>query len=268
MQRTWICAWLLVLAAPVMAHDSWIDLDRTASAERMPSAFSALRLSTGHHFPRPEHGSAASRLAVAELKINDAWLPLIVGEAKPHWLPLSAATGNAEFAAIRVSLHPQLISLDPAQVESYLQELGDAPEVAARHAEQTRWRERFSKHPKALLRLRAGSPSPLATEVQGLPFELVPRSDPTARRAGQELEVCAYADGKAHTRAYIGLVEADGQASWQWSDAHGCVLVRPASADGFLLRSVLLRAVESEELEWESHFASLTVLRATPPVHP
>lgn len=46
MQRTLIRAWLLMLAAPVVAYASWIDLERSAGAERVSSTVSAFRLST------------------------------------------------------------------------------------------------------------------------------------------------------------------------------------------------------------------------------
>jgi hypothetical protein len=63
------------------------------------------------------------------------------------------------------------------------------------------------------------------------------------------------------TRVHIGLVDVDGSSTWQAADADGCVRVRPRTADGYLLHSILIRPVDRGDVDWESHFASLTVRR-------
>jgi hypothetical protein len=82
--------------------------------------------------------------------------------------------------------------------------------------------------------------------------------------------VCGYAGGQPVRDLYaplrIGLVEADGRASWEVADEHGCVRLAPSTRDGWLIRSILIRPLESADANWDSHFAAFTVgIAATVP---
>jgi hypothetical protein len=87
--------------------------------------------------------------------------------------------------------------------------------------------------------------------------------DPTQLKAGDTLPVCAYADGKAVAKAYIGFVDANGAASFKRADQKGCVRFKLKQASGYLVRGVHLRPTDLPDLDWLSHFASLTVFDAS-----
>lgn len=246
----------LLLAMPVLAHDSWLSL---APAPAPGALLREFRLSTGHHFPEPEDASSTARIARAELELADRRLPLLPAPPQARWLPLKVAAGEQALLKISLSLWPATIELDAGQVESYLQEAGDTGAAAQRHAELGRWRERFEKHARSLARLRPGPADPRASVPSGQTLELVPRSDPTVLAEGEAVTVCALGAGAPLADLQIGLIEADGQSSAARTGADGCVEFRPRRPSGYLLRSVWLRPSSSAEFDWESHFASLTV---------
>jgi hypothetical protein len=94
----------------------------------------------------------------------------------------------------------------------------------------------------------------------------VPAIDPTLVAAGEAFPVCAWANGQPvkrnQARVHIGLVDADGRSTSHAADRDGCVRVRPATAEGYLLHSILIRPIDAGDVDWESHFAALTVRRA------
>lgn len=256
----WLTVLLIATAAPASAHDTWLS----AASTDPSTALLELRLSTGHDFPKPESASRVASIEAAELHLDARALPLLPGERLPHWLELKAPVGTADVALARLSLKPSTVELSPASARTYLKELGEPAALVERARTQAQWRERFSKHAKALVRRGGADVLPAATRPLGLPYELVPSSDPSLLMAEQVFEVCAFTEGRAAGAAYIGLVEADGRASWQWSDERGCVRVAPDSDSGFLLRSVRLQPANAPGLEWTSHFASLSVFRPMP----
>lgn len=252
----WVALVALLLSMPVQSHDTWLGLAPPAAPGALLREF---RLSTGHHFPTPEDASSEARIARAELELDSYRLPLLPAPPQARWLPLRVAAGEQALLKIALSLRPVTIELDELQVQSYLEEVGDTGSAARRHAELGRWRERFEKHARSLARLREGPADPRASTPSGLTFELVPRHDPTVRREGEPLAVCALGAGAALADLQIGLVEADGSSSSRRTGTDGCVEFRPRSRSGYLLRSVWLRPSSASDTEWESHFASLTV---------
>jgi hypothetical protein len=249
---------LAALAAPAaFAHDSWLAV----RAEQDPAAETLrLQFTTGDAYPQPDGGVAVTRVARAELLLDGRRRPLQLGLPAPQALPLRAAWDDAAAALALMSLHPRDLELERPAVNQVLAELGDDPAIAARAASLPRWRERFRKHAKLIVRRADGPPLAEATQAQGLPYELVPQQDPSLLPAGAPLRVCAMADGAPVGPVYLGLVEADGRASAQWSGPDGCATVQPQGS-GYLLRSIRLQPARLPGLEWESDFAALTVQR-------
>jgi hypothetical protein len=180
-------------------------------------------------------------------------------------LPLWAEQGDEDLIVAMATLKPREITLEAEKAAIYLrEELGNDPSIQARYQQQGIWRERFNKHAKTILRTRVGNTATLAEKVFGLPYELVPDRDPSALKVGAIFKVCAYRDGVRVKRAYIGMVQADGSHRAQWSDDLGCVRIRAKSQQGYMLHSVFIQAANEPNLDWESHFASLTVYQLSP----
>lgn len=251
-----------VLAAPcASAHDTWL-----AARAPAPNGIAwTLELTTGHDFPTLESAPPPSRIARAERIAAAGRLPLLPLAARREAQPFRVLAGDDAVLVGVVELRPRIAVLDEAEVARYLAgELGEAPALVERHRRLGRWRERFAKYAKALLRAQSRTdPAALATRVHGLGYELVPQRDPTLPLAGEPLRVCAYADGAAVRDPYvplrIGIVQSDGDAGWQLADADGCAAFVPETAGGYLLRSVLIRPLDSPGADWDSRFATLTV---------
>lgn len=248
---------LLCVASAAGAHDSWLAPEPPAQAG---AASLRLLLSTGDGFPLPGDGSDVTRVARADLLHDRGRTPLRIGLPRHEALPLQARWGKVDAALGVLSLHPREIELDAAAIASELAELGHAPAISARQATLSRWRERYRKHAKVVVRRADGAPLRVATQPQGLPFELVPDSDPSLLPEQGTLRVCAYLNGQPHGPVHLGLVDAAGRASWRWSDAAGCSTLQPGQ-HGYLLRAIHLRPATLPGLEWEADFAALTVYR-------
>lgn len=226
-------------------------------------------MSTADAFPRLDAAPDPSRLSRAERIDAEGALPLLPATAEGGALPLRMVVGADTVVVAVASLHPKTITLAEDIVLKYLDaELGMWPELLERHRRLGVWRERYTKNAKTIVRLgKASDRAQLATRPHGLAYELVPSSDPTQRQPGALLEVRGYADGQPVRAPFaplrIGLVEADGSASWEVADPRGCVRLAPSTRDGWLIRSILIRPLESPEANWDSHFAALTVGIAT-----
>lgn len=257
-----------LVASRAAAHDTWL-------APRAPvdgDAQWTLELTTGHDFPSLEQAPSLARVQRAEAITSAAVLPLLPRTPRSDARPFRVLVERGPVVAAVVALRPATTALDEAAVARYLAgELGEWPALRERHRRLGHWRERYTKNAKSLLRIDAAGAAPdadgVATRPHGLPYELVPRSDPTRRAPGEALVVCAFADGAPVRDPFvpprIGLVEADGSTSWVVAGADGCATVRPSGIDGYLLRSVLIRPLDSPLADWDSHFATLTVGSAT-----
>ncbi len=252
---------LMLLAFQSRAHDTW--LMPIAGAE--PETEAWLQLSTGDGFPSLGQSSAIERLANAVLVGEKRTRELYALPPSATALPLWAKLGDEDLLVAMATLKPKEIVLEAEKAAQYLrEELGDDAAIQARHKKLGTWRERFNKHAKTILRTRVGDGNALALKVFGLPYELVPERDPSSVKVGTRFKVCAYRNGARVKRAFIGVVQADGSHHAQWSDQKGCVRIRAENENGYMLHSVFIEALNEPNLDWESHFASLTVYQLSP----
>jgi hypothetical protein len=206
-------------------------------------------------------------VARAELITGTGTVPLVAMTPNARTLPFRVVADDEPLKVAVVALWPLDIELQSDAVERYVRdELGGEASFTERFRSQGRWRERYTKNAKTLIRTGGGRADSIATQPHGLNYELVPSIDPTLTQAGTAFEVCAFADNRRVTakqaRVHIGLSEANGRNTLQPADRRGCALVRPLSADAYLLHSVLILPIEQSDADWESHFAALTVHRA------
>jgi hypothetical protein len=265
----WLFAALALLTSAAHAHDTWL----IAEAPNAARDYWSVALTTGASFPALGSAAQTRRIARALSYFDGRSVPLLPAPANAQALPFRVVAADTPVITVVVSLHALDIALAPDLVATYVRdELGGEASVLERYRARGQWRERYTKNAKTIIRRAGGSPDVATTHAVGLPYELVPRVDPTLRAPGAALGVCARADGAALDGAFapihIGLVEADGSQAWRKADGDGCATFRPATTSGFLLRSVLLRPVERDDLDWESHFASLTVHSAAAPTPP
>lgn len=268
LRSSFVCFLSLCLALPAAAHNTWFAPEPPNAAHD----YWLLLLSTGSEFPQRSQAPQERHIARAELVSSRKTVVLFPLKSTADALPFRVISDDDPLQVAVATLKPSVVELDADAVEIYLRdELANDAGFRERYASQQRWRERFTKNAKSLLRMRGDAAAPIATTSHGLAYELVPSVDPTLLAAGTAFEVCAYANDRRVPRAdahiAIGLVEADGRMSTQAADAEGCATVAP-SADGYLLHSILLRPVDEDDIDWESHFAALTVARAAAPALP
>jgi uncharacterized GH25 family protein len=111
-------------------------------------------------------------------------------------LRLSAVLGEPGVAALWVESRPRTLTLEPKEVEHYLQEVGASPAVRARWQSSRRWRESYAKLAKTYVRVGAPEGDRSWAEPVGQPLEMVPGRDPTSVVAGDELPVIVLKAGK------------------------------------------------------------------------
>lgn len=258
-------AFACTLANAVRAHDTWLIPDpQTATAVSSTHREIALLLTTGAEFPALGTTTSPERLQRANLISNEASVPLLVGKSTETTLGLRGLTVASSVVMAVVQLKPKTIELAPDVVQLYLKELGGSLSISRRYQALGHWRESYSKNAKMWIRVGADAAPASMFKPINVPYELVPSSDPTRLKAGSKLEVCAYASGKPVAKAYLGMVAADGTKTMLWASAKGCANFTMRITSGFLMHGILITESELPELDWESHFASFTVLDATP----
>ena len=258
----------LALSTHASAHDTWLLADSSNAANDANSRTThrelALQLTTGSEFPALGSSTTPDRLTRASLISNDASLPLIMGKSTEATLGLRGITTDNSVVMAVAQLKPMVIELKPDVVAAYLKELGGSLSISRRYQALGHWRESYSKNAKMWIRVGTDAAPASMLKPMNLPYELVPSSDPTRLKVGAKLEICAYASGKPTGKSYLGMVAADGTKTMQWSNAKGCASFKLRSASGFLMHGILISESQQPELDWESHFASFTVVDTAP----
>ena len=252
---------LCAASADLYAHPTWL-----LGSVRHNGVDSELNLAltTGNAFPKLGLGNNPANLLRASVISGDSATVLLTHDAATQALLFKAQTNSDSAVLALVQLKPALVELDAANVATYVHELGGALAISRRYKAQGQWRERYSKSAKIWIRVGTADAPRALLAPMNLPYELVPSSDPSQLRAGDTLGICAYANGVALGKAYIGMIAADGQKTFARADRSGCTHFRLKSASGYLVHSIDIKESTLPALEWESQFASFTVLDSTP----
>jgi hypothetical protein len=260
-----ICLVLGFSAASVAwAHDTWLIPDRSVTlAANASHREVALLLTTGAEFPAVGTTTSAERLLRANLISNDASVPLLMGKSTPTALGMRGLTLADSVVMAVVQLKPNRIELAPETIALYAAELGANAAETKRYQAMRQWRESYTKNAKMWIRVGAKTAAASMFAPMNLPYELVPMRDPTRLKAGEKLAMCAYVNGKARAKAYIGMIAADGKKIFAWTDTKGCASFKLSSTSGYLVHGIFIIESKLPELDWESHFASFTVLDET-----
>lgn len=258
----------LALSAIACAHDTWLlansSIADSATTRSAAHRELSLLLTTGSDFPALGSSTEPGSLLRANLISNENSVPLLMGNSSETALGLRGLTVASSVVMAVVQLRPAQIELTPEIVAVYLKELGGRLSTSRRYQALGHWRESYSKNAKMWIRVGADAAPASMMRPMNLPYELVPMVDPTRLAAGAKLAVCAFANGKPSGKAYLGMVAADGTKSTQWSNAQGCASFKIASTSGFLLHGIFITESQQPKLDWESHFASFTVVDAAP----
>jgi uncharacterized GH25 family protein len=243
----------LFLLAKAHAHDTWLVGSSTHNNQAQ------IALTTGSEFPKLGEANNPSRIQRSVLLANESSSSLLVQASTRKALLLSGALPKPGVYVAIAQTKPNAIELDAKSVREYMRELGSSPEHSQRYQTQGRWRELYAKNAKMILRTDAKANAAWALKPMNLPYEFVPTTDPTQLKDGDVLKVCAYAEGKRVPKAYIGMVGANGKASFKRANSAGCASFSLKQASNYLVRGVHIQPTDLPDLEWVSHFAALTV---------
>jgi len=261
---------IALFATVAGAHDTWLLPLRAVVP---PGAELLLDLTSGMRFPASETAIQAERVAQARVRLAgsvDTMRPVPRGAARA--LRFRTPLRRAGVATLWVDLVPREIALDSAAVVGYLHEIGAPDSVRVAYLRQfpaggvRRWRERYAKHAKAVVRAASPQrPAPAADSSWRTPvgqaLELVPDVDPTALRPGDTLRVRLLGAGGAPVPfAAVGFVGAGTRppGTLARTDAAGRVAFRLPVGGRWMLRATVIRRASSPTLDWESDFATLT----------
>lgn len=250
----------LALAAPALAHDTWL-LARVTAAPLGTAV--TLDLTSGMAFPANETAIKPDRIARAAVRLAGTTSDLKDRRSATTSLEFTARPSEPGVAALWVELAPKSIELKPDQVQEYLDEIGASPEIRrawAESLEPRRWRESYVKHAKTYVRVGQPAEDRSWAEPVGMALEIVPEKDPTALRPGDGLPVRLLRDGKPLASFSVGLVhEGDADGNLATTDATGRATFRLDRAGRWLLRATDLRRSSKTDTDWESDFTTVTL---------
>ncbi len=261
MTRRFVAVLFCLVASAALAHDTWI---LPASGSVRPGAAVSFDMTSGMAFPALDHPVAADRLAAASFRLRGKTSEISNRAAGAHALKLTASLGESGIAAVWAESQPRFIELTPKQVEEYLEEVGAAETVGrewkARGA-GARWRENYTKHAKTFVRVGEPGQDSSWKDPVGMAFEIIPEQDPTALSSRDRLTVRLVMHGKPLPDFPVGLVAAKAKnGSIQKTDAQGRASLGLDRAGWWLLRATHIERSTKPDLDWESHFTTLTVI--------
>jgi hypothetical protein len=248
----------LLIAAPLSAHDFWIE----------PSTFRpavGTTVSVGLRVGVNFHGDPVPR--------NPAMIVMFDCVSASGERPVVGRSGDEPAGRVRIDA-PGLaligyrsrntpLSLEASKFEEYLREEGleNIIAVRAKRGDSAKpSRELFSRSAKALLST-PGGPATGYDRSLGLQLELIPEKDPYALAPGAELPVRLVYAGKPLSGVLVAALprEAPESKVEGRTDRQGRVRLRLASGGVWLVKAVhMVAAANPAEAEWESLWASLT----------
>ena len=247
------------------AHDTWFAAKLTERAGNWQ-----LMLGTGQRFPRQEFPLSAALLARQGCRHgNSAVVPMRVGRVGPGALSLranptdGARRGQSAAVTCWAELQPQDITIEPALVQVYLDEIAAPAGLREAWRDVQRrglpWIERYTKHARVdLFDSRLGGGDAPAAQPAPMGMDIVREGQPQTLQAGDTLSFRVLRDGQPLAGQAI---EARSSLSplglWVRTDAQGRAAVRLPLAGEWILRGTDLRLSTTQADAWESRFVTL-----------
>jgi uncharacterized GH25 family protein len=250
---------LFLVVFPAWAHDLWLIPPENGKVGKPI----LIRANVGMDFPKSEHAPDPAlfkrRLLVGPDGKEGVLRPAGT-ENKSGLLEFQAAKPGIYILALETQ--PKLITLKADAFNAYLIDDGLPHIFRLRHKEKTLdqpGRERYSKYPKALVKVGNGDGDPC--KPVGLLLEIVPLHDPFALEAGDVLPVCVLFQGKPLAEANVGWqLPGDGNVprGYVRTDHKGQALI-PIRGPGLMtIRLIHMTRPKAKDYEWESFWTTLT----------
>lgn len=261
MAKRLAAALICLAASAALAHDTWI---LPASGSVRPGSALSFDITSGMAFPALDHAIAADRLAAASFRLRGKTSEILSLAVGAHALKLTATLGENGIAAVWAESRPRFIELTPKQVDEYLEEIGATDTVGREwkgRGTGAKWRENYTKYVKTFVRVGEQGQDSSWKEPVGMAFEIVPEQDPTALTSGGRFTVRLLKDKKPLPDFPVGLFAAKVRhGTIQKTDAQGRVSFQVDHTGWWLLRATHIERSAKPNLDWESHFTTLTVV--------
>lgn len=250
---------LAVFPPATLAHDLWL-IPEGQLAVGKPAI---IRANVGMAFPESVQAPDPSRWKARRLlppEGAEATLDAAGQEGKSGLMRFTPA--QAGIYAVAVETQPKVLSLSAERFNEYLVSDG-LPHIYRLRAKEGLLdrpaRERYSKSPKALLRVGTGGGDPC--RAVGLPLEIVPLRNPFAVKPGEALRVRVLFTGKPLAEANLGWQhpgDGDTARGTVRTEAKGEALIPIARAGLVTIRLTHMTRPMAEDYEWESFWTTLT----------
>ncbi len=246
------------IALPSAAHDTWLQPRRTAL---LPGTIAQIDLTSGDSFAALDTAIKSDRVGTARARLNGKTFDIRPGAPEKKSLELRVPLSDPGIATLWLSLAPHSIQLNRKQVQHYLDDI-DAPALLTQAwfaGKGTKpWRELYSKHAKAFVRVGRPKADRSWSEPVGMALEIVPEKDPTALRAGDDFPVRVLRNGTPLADFSLGIVrEGKTNRSFSKTDSAGRAVFKLPRSGKWLLRGTELRSSQKPAVDWESDFTTL-----------
>jgi uncharacterized GH25 family protein len=260
----WLLAAMPALCpAAAPGHDLWLIPADGPVAVGKPAT---IRANVGMAFPESVQAPDPERFKRRRL------LPPAGSEATLDAAGQDGKSGLLRFTpaqpgiyAVAVETEPKVLSLSAERFNEYLVSDG-LPHIYRLRAREGTLdrpaRERYSKSPKALLRVGDGGRGDPCRSM-GLPLEIVPLRNPFAVKPGEALAVRVLFQGKPLPEAHLGWQHpGDGETARGTvrTSGKGEALVPIATAGPMTIRLTHMTRPKTEDYEWESFWTTLTFI--------
>jgi uncharacterized GH25 family protein len=269
-----VLAGVAALAAPVLAHDFWVQPDafRVAPGDTVPFS-----LQVGHGTERER-----SAMPLRRIVRFDATGPGARRVDLRKRLQIGGATGDATAAFAKSGLYVVALATDDTAISrlpadkfnAYLKEEGLTPAVTLRKrlgSTQAEGVERYGRRTKTLVQVGTPDAKAQAHALRpvGLSLELVPEANPYAVPRAARLPVRVYYQGRPLAGAQVKRIDLDNDAlpaQVLRTDAAGRVTFAMPTRGRWLLAVAWTRPlVGNKQADFETVFSSLSFGVASQP---
>ena len=247
------------LTGSICAHDTWLIPEKF----HVPvNTAITLDLTSGMEFPKLDVGPKPERVESAHCRLAGQGFPITKKLPAANSLQLTIDLAEQGVATLWVQLPPRALELKPEEVDHYFEEVSPPEELRRQWAEMNpkRWRESYAKHQKTFVRVGEPDSDKSWADAVGSFLEIVPETDPTKVKAGDEFSVRVLRNGVPLAAFSLNAVAArEAKGETRKTDADGRATFRLDKPGAWLLRGTDIRKSDKPETDWESHFATLTL---------
>ena len=252
--RSFTALSLLISCGVASSHDTWLLPVRDAGSTV------AFEFTSGMDFPSADYAIKPDRIATRGCLVAGKKCELVTGKSGDNSLLLSAGMDRDVAGVVWIDLASKTLSLDADKVDEYLAEIDPPASVRAAYmaqAEPRLWRETYVKHAKAFTGSAGGMPTAWSKSVSS-ELEITPSSTSLLTK-NSDARFQVMSGGKPLADFAIGVVGGpNAKPRALRTDGNGEVEVRIDGAGYWMLRVTQLTPSTTKDIDWESHFATLT----------